>query len=664
MASPSPPSLVPSNLASSASFIMAAIEKNSSKLDERFGANKLATDDVSSHDASNSVTMPHSEDVKFSNPLAGIPKEQLLCNVEAFAQEKGLTDELEMLQKGALLAQRPAEYEEIVELSQAEKDAVAHEYAHKWSHPKLLYMTIFVCSIGAATQGWDQTGSNGANLSFPLEFGIPESSPVGVLPGQPGYVTDAEAQRNQWLVGVVNAAPYIASALFGCWISDPLNNYFGRRGCIFITAIILLVTPICSGLTQNWWELFIVRLILGIGMGAKGSTVPVFAAENSPPQIRGALVMGWQLWTAFGIFLGFVANVAVIDVGKIAWRLQLGSAFIPALPLAVLIYFCPESPRWLMKKNRYPQALRSLIRLRHNKIQACRDLYYIHVQLVEESKIVRGETYLKRFKELFTIPRVRRATVASTTVMLSQQLSGVNVIAFFSSTIFLESGSTAKQALYASLGFGAINFLFAFPALITIDTFGRRSLLLFTFPQMTWTLLAAGLCFLIPGEDSKTRLGLVALFIYLFTMAYSPGCGPVPFTYSAEVFPLAQREQGMSWAVATCLFWAAVLSITFPRMLKAMTPTGAFGFYAGTNIVAFILIYLFVPETARFTLEELDAVFGVPHATFIRHQNTKVLPYWFKTTVLRKNALRPPRLIQLDSNLVGAGEKRPEASIA
>ncbi|GAC97625.1 sugar transporter [Pseudozyma hubeiensis SY62] len=645
---------------------MAALEEKTSHVDDKPGAGKIATEDASSHtDSVHYISKTESSEGKVNNPLTGIPKEQLLRNVEQFAQEKGLTDDLDMLKKGALLAQRPAEYNAIDELSQDEKDAIAHEYANKWSHPLLLYVTIFVCSIGAATQGWDQTGSNGANLSFPTEFGIPESSPVGVLPGQPGYITDAQAQKNEWLVGLVNAAPYIASAMLGCWLSDPLNNLFGRRGCIFITAIILIVTPICSGLTHNWYELFIVRLILGIGMGAKGSTVPVFAAENSPPQIRGALVMGWQLWTAFGIFLGFLANVAVADVGKIAWRLQLGSAFIPALPLAILIYFCPESPRWLMKKNRYPQALRSLIRLRHNKIQACRDLYYIHVQLVEESKIIRGETYVKRFMELFTIPRVRRATAAATTVMLAQQMCGINIIAFYSSTIFKDSGSTAKQALYASVGFGAINFLFAFPALITIDTFGRRSLLLFTFPQMAWTLLAAGLCFLIPGEGNKTRLGLVALFIYIFAAFYSVGEGPVPFTYSAEVFPLAQREQGMAWAVATCLFWAAVLSITFPRMRTAMTPTGAFGFYAGLNIMALILIWFFVPETARYTLEELDAVFDVPHATFIKHQNTKTLPYWFKTQVLRKkNVERPQPLIELDRNLVGAGEKRTETSMA
>lgn len=105
-------------------------------------------------------------------------------------------------------------------------------------------------------------------------------------------------------------------------------------------------------------------------------------------------------------------------------------------------------------------------------------------------------------------------------------------------------------------------------------TVGRRTLLLFTFPQMAWTLLGAGLCFLIPESAGLVRIGLIAFFIYLFTAFYSPGGGPIPWTYSAEVFPLAQREQGMAFAVATCMFWGSLLSITFPRLLQAFTPTG------------------------------------------------------------------------------------------
>ncbi|KAH8119192.1 hypothetical protein DFH11DRAFT_1722739 [Phellopilus nigrolimitatus] len=562
---------------------------------------------------------------KIKNPLLGIPEDQLMADVEDFAKEKGLTDIIPLLKRGALVAQNPLSYQSVKGLEPEERVALQFEVTHKWKHPAALYMTVILCSIGAAVQGWDQTGSNGANLSFPDEFGI-----------------GGKSARDTYLVGVVNAAPYIAVATIGCWVSDPLNNYLGRRGTIFISAVFCLVSVIGSGFTKSWEQLFVTRLLLGIGMGAKASTVPIYAAENSPALIRGSLVMTWQLWTAFGIFLGFCANLAVENVGKIAWRLQLGSAFIPAVPLVVGIYFCPESPRWYMKKNKYAKAYNSLCRLRNHPIQAARDLYYIHAQLQVEFEIIGKSNYLTRFIELFTIPRVRRATLASFVVMLAQQMCGINIIAFYSSTIFVNAGATPKNALLASWGFGLVNFVFAFPALRTIDTYGRRTLLLFTFPQMAWTLLAAGMCFFIP-ESSKAHLGLIALFIFLFAAFYSPGEGPVPFTYSAEVFPLSHREVGMAWAVATCLGWAAVLSITFPRMLALFSPQGAFGFYAGLNVCALVMIFLWVPETKQRTLEELDYVFAVPTRKHMAYQVTKVLPHFFRRHVLRnKNAHLEP----------------------
>lgn len=128
------------------------------------------------------------------------------------------------------------------------------------------------------------------------------------------------------------------------------------------------------------------------------------------------------MWTAFGIFLGFCANLAVYQVPTIAWRLQIGSAFIPAVPLTLGIYFCPESPRWYIKKNRYRQAYNSLLRLRWTPLQAARDLYYIYAQLQVEADIIGKSNYITRFMELFTIPRVRRATLASFVVMIAQQM--------------------------------------------------------------------------------------------------------------------------------------------------------------------------------------------------------------------------------------------------
>ena len=333
---------------------------------------------------------------------------------------------------------------------------------------------------------------------------------------------------------------------------------------------------------------------MGIGMGVKACSVPVYAAENAPATIRGALVMTWQFWTAFGIMLGTAINLAVYHAGggnSLNWRLMLGAPFLPAVPLVLFIYLCPESPRWLMKKNRYADAWKSMSRLRWNDITVARDIYYISAQLTIEEQLVGNTNYLTRFTGLFTIPRVRRATLAAFTVMLAQQLCGINIIAFYSTLIFESAGLNQYTAMIGSFGFGATNWLFCFPAFWTIDTFGRRSLLLFTFPQMVcfapqfgserlekcsradqipsqfWTLLAAGLCTLINPDVGSARTGLVCLFVFMFAAFYSPGEGPVPFTYSAEVFPLSHRETGMGFAVATCLGWAAVLSITLPFML-------------------------------------------------------------------------------------------------
>ncbi|KAI8959497.1 hypothetical protein F5Y11DRAFT_359195 [Daldinia sp. FL1419] len=547
------------------------------------------------------VDLNNNPNAEISNPLANIPREHILDSATRFSEWNDLCEYVPLIRKGALIAKSPDGFEDIYgpeALDAEEIEALRQEMTDKWKVPKLLYLTIITCSIGAAVQG------------------------------------------DMLLVGLINSAPYIGSALVGCWLSDPLNNRFGRT--IFASAICCLVTPLLGAITQNWVQLLISRLLLGVGMGIKAATVPIYAAENSPASIRGALVTSWQMWTAFGILLGCSANLAVGQVGKKAWRFQIGSASIPAVPLALLILFCPESPRWYIKKGRIREAMQSLLRLRNHPIQAARDLYTIYTQIEVEAETISDSTYLERFFQLFTIPRIRRATLASFVVIISQQMCGINLIAFYSSTVFRETGTSDFNALLASWGFGLVNFLFALPAIWTIDTFGRRSLLLFTLPNMAWSLLAAGLCTLIP-KTSTAHAGLVALFVYVFTMLYSPGGGPVPYTYSAEVFPLSHREVGMAWAVATCLFWAGVLSITFPKILATMGALGTFCLYAGLNITAFIMIFLWMPETKQRTLEELDYVFAVPTNVFIKYNCIKVIPWWFKRYILwQREAILEP----------------------
>jgi len=538
-----------------------------------------------------------------------------------------MADKVALFGRAALVARDPSRFEMLTELEEDERAALIYERDHKWHGPKMLWYSIGLCAIGAATQGWDQTGSNGANLSFPKEFGI-----------------DGEG-RDEWIVGIINAIIFLTAGLIGAFIVDPLNKYLGRRGEIFLTAVCLTATPIGSAFAKSWQGLFAARFVMGIGIGAKNATVPIYSAEMAPHRIRGALVMFWQLWVVIGIFLGFCANVIVADVPNIAWRLQLGSAFIPSFVLMVGIYFCPESPRWLMKSGKIAQGYESMRRLRDHPIIGARDYYYSYIIYKEELKLARGAGYFARLWDCFAVPRIRRANYGASTVMLAQQMCGINIISFYSSTIFTDAGYDDRQALYASLGYGAIQVVFTIPTLFLIDTKGRRTLTLITFPIMCITLLAAGLSLLVPDTASTgAQIGPVALFVYLFTIAYSMGEGPVAFQYSAEVFPTIQREQGMAWAVCINNTFAGILGLTYPRMSTVMTPTGAFCFYAGLNLIAWGMIFCFVRETKQLTLEEIDQVFSVPTSVYLKYETKVWLPYFFKRHIMRKQIAKPALL--------------------
>jgi len=247
--------------------------------------------------------------------------------------------------------------------------------------------------------------------------------------------------------------------------------------------------------------------------------------------------------------------------------------------------------------------------------------------------------------------------VAAGIVMFGQQFCGVNVIAYYSSTVFVQAGFSQVSALLSSFGFGLINWIFALPAVFTIDSFGRRNLLLTTFPLMSICLLITGFSFWC--KTQKAMVTGVSLGIYLFGIFYSPGEGPVPFTYSAEAFPLYIREIGMSYATSLTWLFNFVLSISFPTLLKTFKPQGAFGFYAAWCLILWVLILLFVPETKGKTLEELDQVFAVParvHAAYGLRQ----IPYGIKKWILRQD-VEAEELYKMDD---GPSEKKAEENVS
>lgn len=159
---------------------------------------------------------------------------------------------------------------------------------------------------------------------------------------------------------------------------------------------------------------------------------------------------------------------------------------------------------------------------------------------------------------------------------------------------------------------------------------------------MSFFLLFTGLCFLIPDQDAM--LACIILGTYLFVLVYSPGAGPVPFTYSAEVYPLHVRPQGMTMATATTWFFNCLLALSFPILKTAATPMGAFGMYAAFNLLGFVATLFFVPETKGKSLEELDQVFSVPSKTFRAYGKAQAVAF-LRRVVLRQDVTypQPPR---------------------
>ncbi|KAL4872658.1 hypothetical protein BDV12DRAFT_193380 [Aspergillus spectabilis] len=503
---------------------------------------------------------------------------------------------------------------------------------------KGLKVTILVTACAAITQGWQQSTINVSSCQW-----------------QADLKHDGGWENHQLLAGLIDAAPWLSGSVIGTWLSDPLQEaVFGRRAALFISSIFCTAFALGTARSRSWKELLVFRLLLGIGIGAKASVAPVFAAESAVDHSRGRLLMMWQLFDAFGIFVGF----SCIWIVNMNWRVHLGTAAVPTLILLFLVFLSPESPRFYIRKGEYKKAFQSLRHLRGSDVQACKDLYYIHSQLQFESQKrlpdytadgndwlereiyqdeeIKKMTFLKRITALWSIPRNRRACLAALIVMASQQLCGVNVLAFYSSALFgkvgdLEGnnnsticGSTDPDTVaWLNFGFGLANFLFTIPAYRYIDGShhkGRRLLLLVSLAGIFVTLVAISSFYLIPSEH--TRLGLISVFtIVIFLLFYGIGAGPVPFTFSAEVFPLAFREVGMSFSVMINFLGLGLLVLFVPEITRVFGDNGnAYLLYlfSGLDLLALMLVFLFVPSTGWVPLEDMDFIFEQPTLSHVK----------------------------------------------
>jgi MFS family permease len=253
--------------------------------------------------------------------------------------------------------------------------------------------------------------------------------------------------------------------------------------------------------------------------------------------------------------------------------------------------------------------------------------------------------YVLRYWDILMVRRLRNALIATGIVALSQQLSGINLMAFYGGSTLvgitpgdpssLESDSKVSKAMLYNVIFGLLNFLFCLPGIYFIDVWGRRRILLLTIPFMAICLMGAAV------SSGRLSREVVATWLYLHTVSYSPGMGPVPFILAAESFPLTYRDTGASIAISINFLFAGLLAWLQPLLVDSINFNGTLGVFSGLNVVAFVLIFLLVEETNLNSLETLYQVFNRPKREFMRFQIFEILPWCWKFIIGTRTLNKP-----------------------
>jgi len=402
-----------------------------------------------------------------------------------------------------------------------------------------------------------------------------------------------------------------SSALVGCVIgvgmAGELNDRLGRRTTLIVAAILFLISAIGSALPRTLTQFIVYRIIGGLGVGAASITSPMYIAEISPARLRGRMVSLNQFAIIFGMLVVYFVNYFIARDSDVAWnvatgwRWMFGSESIPAVLLLVLLFFVPESPRWLSKQGKTDKARRILARV-DGEQHAESEMAEIEAALQQESGSL---------AQLFT-PAMRIVLIIGVSLAVLQQVTGINVFLYYAPEIFKSvAGTNVDIALLQTIVVGAVNLLFTIVAIWTVDKVGRKPLMVIGATGMGLSLAAIGLA---------ATFHMVGAWLLIFMLGYiacfALSVGPVTWVILSEIFPTKIR--GRALAIATLCLWVAnyIVSQTFPMMDEnpALVKTFNHGFpffvYAAFCVVLVAVMVKLVPETKGKTLEEIEAHWG------------------------------------------------------
>jgi len=415
----------------------------------------------------------------------------------------------------------------------------------------------------------------------------------------------------------------VSSALIGCavgaWFAGSLANKLGRIPVMVIAAVLFLVSAIGSGLAFGVVDLIIWRVIGGLGVGAASVIAPAYIAEVSPAKVRGRLGSLQQLAIVTGIFTALLSNALLANIagsaanvlwfGIDAWRWMFMVEAIPAVIYGIMALRLPESPRFLVARGKIDKASQVLYDFTGEtdvnvKIEEIRGT--LNSEEKESLKDLRGE-------------RFGLKPIVWVGILLSvfQQFVGINVIFYYSTTLWLSVGFEESQALLTSVITSITNIVVTIVAILLVDRVGRRPMLLIGSVGMAVTLGMMALAFSFGTlEDGAVTLpqpwSLIALVCANgFVVFFGATWGPLVWVLLGEMFPNSIRAGAL--AVAAAAQWVAnfLISTTFPAFAE-IGLTFAYGFYAFFAIVSFFFVYFQVPETKGRELETMTDVVNLP----------------------------------------------------
>ncbi|XAR66112.1 hypothetical protein NMG60_11012199 [Bertholletia excelsa] len=397
---------------------------------------------------------------------------------------------------------------------------------------------------------------------------------------------------------------YLAG-LFASFFASSITKAFGRKASILAGGAAFLAGAALGGAAMDVYMLIFGRVLLGVGVGFANQSVPLYLSEMAPPSLRGAISNGFQFSVGIGALAANLINYGTQKIsGGWGWRISLALAAVPASILAAGALFLPETPNSLLQRTDDCGKAKLMLQ----RVRGTDDVQAELEDLIKASQV--AKTIDRPFKKIME-RKYRPQLVMAIAIPFFQQVTGINVIAFYAPVLFRTIGLGESAALMSNVLTGVVGIVTTGISMVVVDRLGRRVLLTFGGIQMLISqVLVGGLLGAELGDHGGLSKGcaiVVLILICIYVAGFGWSWGPLGWLIPSEIFPLEIRSAGQSINVAVNFLFTFIVAQLFLAMLCHFK-AGIFFFFGGWVAVMTVFVYLFLPETKNVPIEQMETV--------------------------------------------------------